>query len=311
MTSHPAAQNAVETPQTPNPSRLGGEVKTWNWQGQEQPVTVTYEVVGTGAPVLLLPAFSTVSTRAELQALATQLAPHFQTIALDWPGFGESDRGPLDYSPALYSQFLQDFVRSHFTVPITIVAAGHAAGYALQLAAQHPEVCAKLVLIAPTWRGPLAVMGVPPAVRTGVKELVRSPLIGQALYGLNTQPGFLKWMYARHVFVDETKLTPDYIAHRHQTTQKSGARYAPAAFVTGGLDPFSTRADCMALVQSLTVPLLVVVAEQAPPASQAEMEAIAACSTQTAPRLPGTLGLAEEYGDEVAAAILPFLQTTG
>lgn len=40
---------------------------------------------------------------------------------------------------------------------------------------------------------------------------LRTPLLGQALYGLNTQPAFLKWMYRRHVFVDEQRLTPDYI----------------------------------------------------------------------------------------------------
>ena len=107
---------------------------------------------------------------------------------------------------------------------IAIAAAGHAAGYALNLAVHHPTICAKLALVAPTWRGPLAVMGAPSTVRSGVKELVRTPLLGQALYSLNTHPAFLKWMYRRHVFVDEQRLTPDYIQQRHQSTQQPGAR---------------------------------------------------------------------------------------
>jgi len=287
---------------------LGGNPQTYHWQWQGYPLTVAYETVGEGDSVLLLPAFSTVSNRAELQELAASLTANFQVTALDWPGFGESDRPPLDYGPALYGQFLQDFVTATFETPIALVAAGHAAGYALTLAEQT-ATCRKLVLVAPTWRGPLAVMGVPPTVRSGVKELVRTPVLGQALYGLNTRPAFLKWMYRRHVFVNEQRLTPDYIQQRHQSTQKNGARYAPAAFVTGGLDPVPSREAFLQAIATLDCPVMTVIAEQAPPASQAEMEAIAALPEVQITRLPGTLGQAEEYGNAVADAIRPFLGT--
>ena len=92
-----------------------------------------------------------------MAALATGLAPYYEVFAIDWPGFGDSDRLRLDYQPALYQQFLQDFVTAQFNEPIAVVAAGHGAGYAAAL----QDVCSKLVLVAPTWRGPLAVMGAP------------------------------------------------------------------------------------------------------------------------------------------------------
>ncbi|MEO0377238.1 MAG: alpha/beta hydrolase [Cyanobacteria bacterium P01_A01_bin.17] len=266
-------------------------------------MTVGSVTLGSGPPVLLLPAFSTVSTRAELATLADALAAHFQVTLLDWPGFGDSDRPPLDYQPALYRAFLQAFVRDNFTQDVAVVAAGHAAGYALVL-----QSWSRIVLIAPTWRGPLAVMGAPAAVRNGVRELVRLPLIGQALYGLNTRPGFLKWMYQRHVFVDETQLTPDYMAQRYQNTQKTGARYAPAAFVTGGLDPADERADFLGMLEQQPVPVMVIVADQAPPSSKAEMEAMTQLPDVQVAHLPGSLGMAEEFGDAIAPAILPFLQ---
>ncbi|MEM9092524.1 MAG: alpha/beta hydrolase [Cyanobacteria bacterium P01_F01_bin.53] len=284
--------------------KINGTVKTYQWQWQDQPITITYETVGTGSPVLLLPALSTVSNRHEMAALAACLAPYFQVFAIDWPGFGDSERLRLEYQPAFYQQFLQDFVTAQFNEPIMAVAAGHGAGYAAAL----PNVWSKLVLVAPTWRGPLAVMGAPEGMRSGLRELVRSPLIGQALYSLNTQPAFLKWMYRRHVFVDEAKLTPDYIAERHRSTQQPGGRYAPAAFVTGGLDPVQTRAEFLALVERQSIPVMVMVAEQAPPSSKAEMEAMAALPNVQTSRQPGTLGMAEEYGEAIAAAMLPFLQ---
>jgi hypothetical protein len=59
-------------------------------------------------------------------------------------------------------------------------------------------------------------------------------------------------------------------------------------------------------IESLVCPVMVVVVEPVPPASRAEMEAIVALPGVQFTRLPGTLGLAEEYGDTVAEAIKPF-----
>ena len=126
----------------------------WNWK--ETQIKVIYETRGQGNPVLLLPAFSTVSTREEMRPLAELLASKFQVVSLDWPGFGESDRPRTDYQPQLYHQFLKDFVESIFNSPVAVVAAGHAAGYAMQLAQSKPNVWSKIVLAAPTWRGPFA-----------------------------------------------------------------------------------------------------------------------------------------------------------
>ncbi|MBE9178283.1 alpha/beta hydrolase [Oculatella sp. LEGE 06141] len=293
---------------TPSASaKMGGTVHSfqWNWQGQ--PLTVVYEVLGSGTPVLLLPAFSTVSTRAEVGGLANELQPQFQTVALDWPGFGESDRQKLEYQPALYHQLLHDFIQAVFNQPMVVVAAGHAAGYAVRWAATQPDRCSKLVLVAPTWRGPLAVMGLPESVRTAVRQTVRSPLVGQTLYKLNTAPSFLKLMYRRHVYVDAERLTPEFIEQKYDSTQQPGARFAPAAFVTGGLDPVDNQTDFLAMMRSIAAPKLVVIGEQAPPRSKAEMEAIAQLADVASKRLPGSLGIHEEYAVEVAGAIRPFL----
>jgi pimeloyl-ACP methyl ester carboxylesterase len=250
-----------------------------------------------------------------MQGIAEQLAPHFQVVAMDWLGFGQSVprsvaqaiRPSLDYRPALYRQLLQDFVRVHFQQPIAVVAAGHAAGYAMQ-AAQQPNLVSKLVLVAPTWKGPLCAMGAPTPVRDGVRELVRSPGLGQFLYGLNTTPGFLKFMYRRHVFVNEARLTPDFIEAKHQITQQPGARFAPAAFVTGTLDPMTSRDEFLTVGRSLPIPTLVVIGEQSPPQSKAEMAALAALPNIQSVRLSGTLGMHEEEASEVAAIALPFLR---
>ncbi|QLE56183.1 alpha/beta hydrolase [Nostoc sp. TCL26-01] len=286
---------------------FGGVVKEFLWNWQNQSLRVVYETLGQGSSLLLLPAFSSVSTRLEMGELAKLLAPHFQVVAVDWPGFGASARPSLDYRPEIYQQFLEDFVQSVFTQPITVVAAGHAAGYVLQLAQKRPEACSRIVLSAPTWRGPLPTMGANSKVAGIVRGLVRSPILGQLLYKLNTTPRFLNFMYRRHVFTDVTRLTPSFIEQKWQTTQQPGARFASAAFVTGNIDAIHHQSDFVALVQSLSVPLMVVIGASSPPKSRAEMDTIAALSGVKSAVLPGSLGMHEEYPAAIFAAIADFL----
>ena len=280
----------------------------WCWQGQ--PLTIAYETDGVGEHIFLLPAFSTVSSRAEMSGLADCLRSQFQVTTVDFPGFGDSARPRLDYAPPLYRQFLADFVRDMYSSPVMTIAAGHAAGYALNLAATVPNSVSKLVLVAPTWRGPLPTMarGQKPWLK-GVRELIRTPLLGQFLYQLTTTPSFLAFMYRRHVYNDASKLTPDLLSQKRQLTQQPGARYGAAAFVTGGLDPYVDRSDAIAQLQSLSIPVTIAIGENSPPKSKAEMLALAAVPNVISHNLPGTLGLHEEYPTELYNAILPFLSS--
>ncbi len=280
----------------------------WNWQGQT--LSIAYETDGVGESILLLPAFSTVSSRTEMSELATYLRSQFQTTTIDWPGFGDSDRPALDYAPPLYRQFLADFVRDIYASPITIIAAGHAAGYALDLAARLPHLVSRLILVAPTWRGPLPTMakGQKPWLKS-VRDLIRTPIIGQFLYQLNTTPSFLNFMYRRHVYTDASKLTPDLMMRKRELTQQPGARFGAGAFVTGGLDPYVDRVEAIAHLQSLTIPVTIAIGENSPPKSKAEMIALAEVANINSCTLPGTLGLHEEYASELSAAIQPFLSS--
>ncbi|NER45463.1 MAG: alpha/beta hydrolase [Symploca sp. SIO1A3] len=278
----------------------------WNWQGKQY--QVVYETIGKGNPILLLPALSTVSSRTEMNGIAKILATNYQVTVIDWLGFGDSQCPRVDYSPQLFQQLLEDFIKSVFNSSIILIAAGHASGYALKFAQKHPDIVSQLILVAPTWQGPLRVMGLPETVRELVKNLVRSPLIGQGLYYLNTTPSFLRLMYKRHVYVDESKLTPEFIARKHQITAKDGGRYAPAAFVTGAIDSVADREQFLQLLDSTSMPVLIIVAENAPPKSKAEMEAMAQLKQVQTVRLTGTLGIYEEYSEAVTEAIQNFIE---
>lgn len=292
-------------------SEIGGVVQEYFWKSENQQLRIAYETLGKGPQLLLLPAFSTVSMRSEMGEIGKLLSPHFQVVAVDWPGFGQSSRPAVNYEPALYQQFMKDFVTSVLDTPVAVVAAGHSAAYVLQLANQIQTVFSRIVLVAPTWCGPLRVMGVNQEIRGMVRELVRSPFLGQFLYKLNTLPSFLNFMYRRHVYVDAAKLTPDFMQYKWRNTQQSGARYAPAAFVTGTLDAVDNQADFLALARGVSVPLKVVIGESSPSKSRAEMDAMKALSGVQTVVLPGSLGMHEEYPQAVVEAVQDFLLSSG
>ena len=288
-------------------SNLGGVIQEYLWSWENQKIGVVYESLGKGSTLLLLPAFSTVSMRSEMGEIGKLLSPYFQVVTVDWPGFGESSRLSVNYSPAMYHQFLKDFVTDVLHTSVTVVAAGHSAAYVMQLAQEKTTVFSRILLVAPTWRGPLPTMRANKQIAGMVKDLVRSPVLGQSLYKLNTTPSFLNFMYRRHVYVDADRLTPSFIEHKWRNTQQPGARFAPAAFVTGKLDAVDNQADFLALVRGLTVPLMVVIGDSSPPKSRAEMDAMAALPGVRSAVIPGSLGMHEEYPSAVVEAIRGFL----
>ena len=284
----------------------------WGWRGT--PIPVGYEVSGpAGAePILMLPAMSTVSTRDELRALAHHLGSR-RCIITDWPGFGDTARPRLDYDRALCRGFLEALVaqlRSELKSPgFPVLACGHAAGYAIDLEARQPGTFTHLVLIAPTWRGPLPTMmsGRKP-IQGRIRSLIHTPVIGELLYRLNVSRPVVRMMYRRHVFADPAFLTNDLIADRMGLTRQPGARFASACFVTGALDPFDDRASFLAAARRVQGPMLMLYGPDTPPKSRAEMEALADLPGIESRLLDrGTLGMAEELAGDVAPLIDGFL----
>jgi pimeloyl-ACP methyl ester carboxylesterase len=289
---------------------FGGLVQSYRWQWEGQSIEVVYETLGQGEPVLLLPALSSVSSRVEMAGLARELAGKYRVYGLDWVGFGQSDRPSIEYAPKLYRAMLRAFVQEILGQPVVVVAAGHTAGYVMQLAQEQPQPWKWVVLVSPTWRGPLPTM-MGESKRNWfkwVQRLVHSPIVGQLLYWLNTTQGFLGWMYGRHVFVDRRAITPELLRVKQGLSRQRNGRLAAAAFVTGALDPLRSREAWMGLFQSLRLPVLMAIGEQMPPKSRAEAEVVAHFGGRVqVVRLPGSLGLHEEYPADLAAAILPFL----
>jgi pimeloyl-ACP methyl ester carboxylesterase len=277
---------------------------TWSWHGAE--VALGVSRAGTGPRALLLPALSSISTRQEMAPLQARLAKRFATVCTDWPGFGDRPRPFVDWTPAAMVAFLAFALRELCPERELMVAAGHGAGYVLRHAARYPGCARRLVLIAPTWRGPLPTMmqGNRPWFAS-VRRFIDMPAIGPLLYRLNVSRPVMRHMAAGHVYADTSWLTEDHLREKLAVTGAPGARHASVRFVTGGLDPFASRDEFLFAARAAALPMLVLYGAQTPPRSKAEIQALRGIDRVLLVELPrGKLSLHEEFPDAVAGAIM-------
>jgi pimeloyl-ACP methyl ester carboxylesterase len=279
----------------------------WSWQDRD--IVLGLDEAGSGPLLLLLPALSSISTRAEMHPLMERLAPLFRVVALDWPGFGAGPRPDLHWTPDALSAFLRHALAALGGRPHGIIAAGHAATYVLHHAAHHPGCTDRIALVAPTWRGPLPTMaGGNRPLFAKIRRLVEAPGLGHLLYRLNVSSFVFRRMVSGHVYSDPAWLRGERLMDKRKVMDATGARFASVAFVTGGLDRVASRAEFLGLAGRAGVPILLIYGSETPSRSLAEMETLAQLpGVETARLAGGKLAVHEEFPDEVVAALRPFL----
>ena len=225
----------------------------WSWRGYN--VVFGLDEGGDGPLVVLLPALSSISTRGEMRPLMERLASKFRVVAIDWPGFGTKPRPRVRWTPDTLSAFLEHVFQEVISCPHAVVAAGHAATYVLHYVGPHVGMVDRLVLIAPTWRGPLPTMaGGDRRFFVKIRGAIEMPGIGPLLYQLNVNRFVVSKMVAGHVYSDASWLTGERLVEKRQVIDAPGARFASAAFVTGSLDRVASRTDFLALADRARCP---------------------------------------------------------
>ncbi len=204
---------------------LPGEEGSYRWRGFD----VSYVEAGDPADrdLVLLHGINAAASNHEFHAVFEALAEEYHVVAPDLPGFGHSDRPPLLYSATLLANFVSDFLADRSEDPV-VVASSLTGSYAA-LAAQRVPVN-RLVLVSPTD----STMG---SRRGWRRALLRSPLLGQGIYNALVSKYSLKHFHRDHGYHDLDNLSPAVLDYEWTTGHQQGARFAPASFVTGFLDP--------------------------------------------------------------------------
>lgn len=304
----------------------------WQWKFKDNSINIYYEEFGKGSNeptknILLIPTISDVSTVEEWRLVAKDIVQragkvNWQATIVDWPGLGYSDRPKLDYNADVMEKFLVDFINApngpvrSLDDDLVVFGGGHAATIAVRAAKKGLVRPTAIAAVAPTWAGPLPIVFGRDSnmeSRYGLlRGTLRAPAVGWMMYNvLVSNEKAIQSQYKSHVYSNPENVTPGIIQSRYALTKQKGARYVPAAFLTGLLDPVKSREEFLELFAGLEgkIPVLVVSSSGSPRRSKAEMEALREAKGVTKfVEVPGALLAHEEYPKSVAGELYSFLQ---
>ena len=227
---------------------LPGDQRTYRWRGFD----VAYTEAGDpeDPDLVLLHGINAAASGHEFHAVFERLAREYHVLAPDLPGFGQTDRPPLLYAASLMTTFVRDFLADE-SEAATVVASSLTASYAA-MAAREVDI-AELILICPTDTS----MGGRSVPR---RSLVRAPVVGQAIYNLVGSKASIRHFHADHGYYDMANLTDAVVDYEWTSAHQPGARFAPASFISGFLDPEEELGNVLA---ELDVPITLVWGEDA------------------------------------------------
>ncbi|WP_458185495.1 alpha/beta fold hydrolase [Haladaptatus sp. NG-WS-4] len=215
---------------------LDGHQGTYRWRGFD--VAFTEAGDPEDPDVLLLHGVHAAASNREFAQIFEHLSKRYHVVAPDLPGFGRSSRPPVDYSARLYTAFVVDFAED-MTNDAICLASSLTGAYAT-LAQTETGTFSRLELICPTAdTGPR---------RRWLRALVRSPVVGTALFNALASKRSIRRFNERDGYFSEASYTERDVEFEWQTAHQPGARFAPAAFVSGYLDPDVDLGDELAKV---------------------------------------------------------------
>uniref|UniRef100_A0A2P2IQJ4 Uncharacterized protein MANES_06G092900 n=1 Tax=Rhizophora mucronata TaxID=61149 RepID=A0A2P2IQJ4_RHIMU len=305
---------------------------TWQWRFKDNSVSIYYEEHARESPnptknVIMVPTISDVSTVEEWRSVARDISQrdggvNWRATIVDWPGLGFSDRPKMDYNADVMEKFLVDFINSPDSPlrlsdnDFMVFGGGHAATITIRAAKKGLVKPTAIAAVAPTWAGPLPIVfGRDSSMETRyglLRGTLQAPVVGWMTYNmLVSNVKAIESQYKSHVYANADNVTSEIVESRYALTKRKGARYAPAAFLTGLLDPVNSREGFLELFACLEgkIPILVISTEGSPRRSKAEMEVLKqAQGVSKFVEVPGALLPQEEYPTIVAEELYRFLQ---
>jgi pimeloyl-ACP methyl ester carboxylesterase len=206
---------------------------------------VAYAVKGQGSPILLLHAPRIGASMAEWSAVIDALATRHTVYALDYLGWGNSDRTRGLCSAKEMMEEVQFFIEDIIGESCTVIASGQSAAIAVNAAAQTPELFEKLILTCPTeeateilekvlWHGHW-----PPQLLFGIQKisetLSSSSFLNTTISNMLTTKNVIISM-ARELFYDQKFVTPALINHMYTSAHQPGIRAEVFSHLSGKID---------------------------------------------------------------------------
>jgi pimeloyl-ACP methyl ester carboxylesterase len=216
------------------PARLpDGEERRYYWRGWR----LAYRVAGEpqAPPVLLVHGVYAGASSYEFRKNFLELAEDFRVYALDLLGCGLSERPRRRYEPEDVASQVEDFAREEIGGQTHLISSSLSAALVVPAAVRSPRLFKKLVLICPTGLGGTLDR---PSGRLGdtVYNLFRAPILGDALYDAIVSRWGIRYYLGTIAYQDPKAITDELVEDYYRTSHQPGAKYFPAAFVSGKLN---------------------------------------------------------------------------
>lgn len=236
-----------------------GSRRDWIWRGWQVHYTYLRPTAAPSpnpVPILFLHGFG-----ASLSQWRSNLVPfsqHHAVYALDFLGFGASEKAHAPYRVEFWVEQVYDFWRTFIGQPVVIV--GHSLGalVALTAAIRHPDMVRGMALMTlPSSRQEMT----PPnlqsvqAIAGFFERMFTAPLLIKLFYQLVLRnPKFVR-LALNQVYLEAQNVTEDLISSFSTPIQERGAARALSRLVKGWTHPeYSPSAK--ALLERLHVPTL-------------------------------------------------------
>jgi len=222
-------EQSVPPPEVP----LGQETTTFAWTEGD----ISYTVAGHGPALILLHGIYAGASSFEFRRIFAELTKQFRVFAPDLPGFGRSARSSRIYHPDLYVDFIHDFTRQvagGADHPVALLATSLTCAFAIEAAADRPDLFDRLLLVEPVGIQELAQQ--PNIAQQLFGSLLRAPVVGDTLYNLLVSRSGLRRFLSHQVYLQRGAVTDDLVDTYYATSHQPNARYATASFIEGSLN---------------------------------------------------------------------------
>lgn len=242
-----AVANAVIAWNTPSlGARLGGGFNRVPLRHGD----AAYFVAGEGSPILLLHAPRLGNSSAEWEENFDELAKHHTVYALDFLGWGLSDKPRHILRPGDYAEQISHFIEDVIGGPCAIIASGQTCNFALLASQKSSGLISKLVLVCPDSSDELSSEDMEaandeseaalieesderPERRNPVFRALTLPIVGEAISNWLTSREQLQQFAEQNLFFDKTRASSGLISRMHVASHQPSAHNALAAQTAG------------------------------------------------------------------------------
>lgn len=244
------ARRARRRPVTELPNALGIPIEYCPWGD----VHYAYYVrEGTGRPVVFLHSINATASGHEMRPLVRAFRRHTgrPLYALEWVGFGHSDRPEIAYEPGVMEDQLEHFLERVVRPAggADVVGFSLGAAYAAEVARRRPDLVRALVALEPTGLGrdPRGLS------RAWSRLFFTLPGVQRAFYDRLTTPEALFEFSAENLFTPEFGVPEEFVEFGAETSRMEGAFRPLDDFLSGRMFPRDTADTFRRLRQPVLV----------------------------------------------------------